>query len=155
MNIVTDVSFLTKPCKPVSKEDGLKIAEALEKELESRSEAVGLAANQVGIDATVFSIKIHGGVKSFVNPKIIEKQNPRLFKDEGCLSLPGKRVNTIRFESILIEDLIFGQTKLENFAAIIAQHEYDHICGVLMREANIYDLCPCGSGKKFKFCHLR
>lgn len=155
MNIVTDLSELSKPCELVSSERGLEVSRILEGELEKRSEAVGLAANQVGINAAVFSIKLHGGIKSFVNPKIVEKKSPRLFKDEGCLSLPGKRVNTIRFERVVIEDLLQGTTQLENFAAVVAQHEYDHICGVLMKEADIYGLCPCGSGKKFKFCHMR
>ena len=153
--IVTDLSKLKKKCEIIPLDEGIKIAKIVAEELEKNSSATGLAANQIGFDARVFAIKAKEKIYSFVNPEILELKDPILFKDEGCLSLPGKRINTIRFNFVKIKDDINKVLEFENFAAIAIQHEFDHIEGKLMKEADLYSLCPCGSGKKFKFCHMR
>lgn len=158
MNIVTDINSLRMPSLEVSPEEGKSIGEALVEELKSRRDmAVGLAAPQVGINACVFAMRDNQGYKYFVNPKIISQESPFLFKDEGCLSFPGKRINTIRFEKVTFSDSFNPHIEMKNFAAVVAKHEIDHLNGVLMMdvEADVYAPCPCGSGKKFKFCHMR
>lgn len=155
IQIVTNLSLLREPCRTVDLEEGESIGKILIEELKRNSSAVGLAANQVGIDARVCAIKHSSGFIHFINPEIIEAENPRLFKDEGCLSMPGKRINTIRFERVVVKDLNDAGREFKNFSAVAAQHEIDHTFGRLMKDANIYEECPCGSGKKFKFCHMR
>lgn len=157
--IVTDKAKLSIPCKVVSsEEEGRRIGELLVEQLQNRRDtAVGLAANQVGIDARVFAMVDNSGYRYFVNPEILSKETPEIFMDEGCLSLPGQKINTIRFQKLTAKDMFHEQLFLENFAAIVFQHETDHLDGILMgdREVGPYKLCPCGSGKKFKFCHMR
>lgn len=159
LEIVTDKEKLSKPCSPVlSEEEGKRIGELLVEQLKLYSNiAVGLAANQVGIDARVFATLDNSGYHYYVNPEIVSFESPEIFKNEGCLSIPGKNINTFRFTKIVAKDMFNSKIELNNFAAIIFEHEYDHINGILMheREASIYKPCPCGSGKKFKFCHMR
>lgn len=159
--IVTDKEKLSIPCDPVSEEEGRRIGELLVSQLKLRSDyAVGLAANQIGINARVFAIRVSEEYLYFVNPVILERSDLELFRDEGCLSLPGQKINTVRFSTIKFKDDANYKNEnhyLKNFGAIAFQHELDHLDGVLMteRESSPYKLCPCGSGKKFKFCHMR
>ncbi|QIJ03482.1 hypothetical protein GII14_04315 [Shewanella chilikensis] len=58
--------------------------------------------------------------------------------EEGCLSLPGERVQILRHESIEVryQDLSgeWQQEWLQGFIARIFQHEYDHLEGLTLRE---------------------
>jgi peptide deformylase len=156
--IVTDKEKLSKVCSPVSEEEGKHLGELLVEQLKARRDtAVGLAANQIGIDARVFSMVDNGGYRFFANPEIVEKSEGEMFMDEGCLSLPGQKSNTFRYQKIVAKDLFNERIELQHFAAIVFQHELDHLNGILMseREVGPYKLCPCGSGKKFKFCHMK
>ena len=86
---------------------------------------------------------------------------------EGCLSIPGKHFNTIRYSNITIEDDMIGRVALDESSdgllTIILQHEVDHFEGKTLldrRQVPIVntskvgrnDPCPCGSGKKYKKC---
>ena len=97
---------------------------------------VGLAAPQVGIskrvivvdDAEAFSPMV------IVNPEIIETTGEQ-FEQEGCLSVPGdmgcvKRAESVRIKGYDVEGnpLDF---KAEGMAAVIFQHEIDHLNGIL------------------------
>lgn len=147
---------LRKPSKEVpSLKDGLEIAEILRDILESTPNAAGLSACQVGIFKKVFVVKTNEGILSFVNAKIKKMNGPFLFRNEGCLSFPGVYIDTIRYNSVDIEDLNNKEITLNNFAAVIFQHEWDHGEGKLFFDSQapgLYDLCFCKSGKKFKFC---
>jgi peptide deformylase len=154
--IVTDRNKLRKRCETVTSERGREIGSLLVEQLKLRSkEAVGLAAPQVGIDARVFAMRDGDEYKFFVNPEILTKTTPLTFEDEQCLSLPGKSITTIRYNTIYAEDDSDKNIVMTGFSAVVFQHEYDHLYGVLMsdREPKLYDPCFCGSGKKFKFCH--
>ncbi len=156
--IITNRTTLEKPCSITSKDEGLKIGQILVEQLKLRRDtAVGLAANQIGIDARVFAMVDNQGYKFFVNPEIIEKINPFVFQNEGCLSVPGKRFNTVRFNKIIAKDDFNDKIVLENFAAVIFEHEKNHLDGILLdeKEYGPYNVCICGSGKKMKFCCLR
>ena len=85
-NYVTFDDVLKNPCKKVSVEEGKKIAVELINKLVKDKNAIGLAANQVGIDASV----------AVVNEEPIIIRNPRIIKMwdeipwvESCLSFPG------------------------------------------------------------------
>lgn len=82
--------------------------------------------------------------------------------------MPGKRVNTERFQNIIIDDGVLGKIALDESSdgllGTIFQHEVDHFEGrtilnrkqtPIRREADKIgrnDICPCGSGKKYKKC---
>lgn len=100
---------------------------------------VGLAAPQVNESIRMFVMKSWPGVPLTVviNPKIeyIESDGK---KDsvEGCLSIPGKSLKVKRFKKIHISYYDrkgeYISKELSGFGAIIAQHEYDHLNGVLI-----------------------
>lgn len=152
--IVTDRILLRNKCEEVSREEGTKIGNLLVEQLKLHGKnAVGLAAPQIGINAKVFAMKYREETKFFVNPVILTQEKVVL-SGEGCLSLPNEIIEVFRHEKISYTSE-FNEGVLEDFSAIIFAHETDHLNGILMvdREVKPYNLCYCGSGKKFKFCH--
>ena len=93
--------LINKKAKEVSVEEGLVIAEELFQILNKRGDGIGLAANQVGIDAQVAVVNVIEPLV-LINPKIISKENPIDYY-EGCLSYPGKGVPTQRYRDIEIK----------------------------------------------------
>ena len=100
----------------------------------------GLAAAQVGVLARVFVMDAtwkvgEPGPQVFVNPEIVEHGTERLRGPESCLSLPGVSIDVERSVSLRMGWLdAAGMPKsgwLHGFAAICAQHECDHLDGIL------------------------
>jgi peptide deformylase len=100
------------------------------------SNGVGLAAPQVGFPLRMFVCYTEEDVvKMVVNPVITPLTTELMEFVEGCLSVPGvyknvKRPGKIRLE-FLDEKGRPQSMVLEGFRAVIAQHEYDHLEGVL------------------------
>lgn len=71
----------------------------------------------------------------FINPRIVQHAEQRLFAWEGCLSFVELLVLVPRWASVRIEFLDRqGQPRtldLEGWPARVVQHEYDHLDGVL------------------------
>ncbi len=93
--------LINKPLREVSVEEGMKIATELFEILNKRKDGVGLAANQVGIDAQVAVVNVREPI-ILINPKYVSKGDEIPYY-EGCLSLPGKAINTKRYDSIVIK----------------------------------------------------
>ena len=163
-------SVINKKLKEVSVEEGLVIAEELFQIHNKRKDGIGLAANQVGIDAQVAIVNVREPLV-LINPKIVSKKNPIGFY-EGCLSYPGKGISTQRYRDIVItteqekDELVFGGSdeELSVLESVCVQHEIDHLMGKTIHDrrkdityvADVKigrnDKCPCGSGKKYKKC---
>lgn len=100
---------------------------------------VGLAAPQINKSIRMFVMKSWPNVPLTVviNPKI-EYLESYGKKDsvEGCLSIPGKSMKVKRFKKIHLSyfdrEGEYISRELSGFGAIIAQHEYDHLNGVLI-----------------------
>lgn len=169
-DIITNPRKLRKVCDPVKDVDneGLQIIDHLRDVLRhSKTSAVGLAANQVGIDRKVFIIAIpdiSNGHKviwaeAFINPEIVSLEDPILFT-EGCLSFPDQTVETLRYNKVIIKDDLEPAGRSYNgLAAVVVQHENDHVNGITMYQRKVKNIpandpCLCGSGKKFKKCCL-
>ena len=99
---------------------------------------LGLAATQVGVLRRVFLFlpDPEEEAVALVNPKLVEPSDERLSDDEGCLSLQGVVIPVERHERITVEatdqegnDV---RLELEGLPARIAQHELDHLDGVLI-----------------------
>jgi peptide deformylase len=99
---------------------------------------IGLAATQVGVLRRVFLFlpDPEQDAVALVNPRIVESSDERVSDDEGCLSLQGVVVPVERDERITVEasdsegnEVSF---ELEGLPARIAQHELDHLDGVLI-----------------------
>lgn len=147
-DIVKDVDFLSKKCKPVSKKDN--IAEIIQDlrdtaaAYEESHDCVGLAANQIGYDKRVIIVRIHphGNYKEdklfwmvMVNPVITNKTKEVIDSEEGCLSLEGTRT-VKRYNGVMVvyRDAK-GKMQTSEFyglEACIVQHEIDHLNGMLI-----------------------
>lgn len=108
--------------------------------------ALGVAAPQTGVLRRVFVMdpelhgKKDGTVVACFNPEFepIGSEEVVLTYGEGCLSVPGQRVQIPRARHIraVWTDAAGKQRKavLHDLAAIVFQHELDHLDGVLMIE---------------------
>lgn len=100
---------------------------------------VGLAAPQVNQSIRLFVMKSWPSVPLTVviNPKVTyEEADGKKDSVEGCLSIPGKSLKVKRFKKIVISYFDrkgeYITKDLSGFGAIIAQHEYDHLNGILI-----------------------
>jgi peptide deformylase len=96
--------------------------------------AIGLAAPQIGVAKRVFVTNVEGQLHYFINPKITRKEGSITTK-EGCLSFPGvferiERSAEVSIEAIDADGKEFT-CELNGMDAVSAQHEYDHLDGVL------------------------
>jgi peptide deformylase len=108
-------------------------------------DALGLAAPQVGIGQRLIVIRSGANAqpKALINPTITMPTG-RMGSTEGCLSLPGQRRRVRRAQTIVLtaHEISVGiekevvitavSWKLSGLAACIAQHEVDHLNGVLL-----------------------
>ena len=153
--------YINKKLKEVTVDEGFKIAEELFRILNKRKDGIGLAANQVGIDASVAVVNVREPI-ILINPKIIQQWGDVPYY-EGCLSFPKKSVQTKRFKNVIMtteqEDgkLYFSgesnpidgkgswekQEQNENDAeirlleTICVQHEIDHLNGIVCMDRRI------------------
>lgn len=128
---------LREVAKPVEVIDD-EIREILDNMLETMYDAkgVGLAAPQVGISKRMFVCdRGDGVVRKVINPVITPIGDEVVENEEGCLSVPGiykgvKRPKAIKIEykNEKGEDIV---EEIDDFMAIIMQHEYDHLDAIL------------------------
>jgi peptide deformylase len=162
INCLKEVNpVIDKKLKDVSLEEGLQIATVLFETLNKRKDGIGLAANQVGIDAAVAVVNVREPL-ILINP-VIKEQWEEIDYYEGCLSYPKKGVNTKRYKNIIIHteqeesELYFSGAKnpsdgkgswernnsdkededLRTLEAVCIQHEIDHINGVICMDREI------------------
>jgi peptide deformylase len=99
---------------------------------------VGLAANQVGVLRRVFVIQAEDEEepRALVNPSIVERSEESDEDDEGCLSMQGVVVPVERPVHVRLEahdeEGNPVTLELEGLPARVAQHELDHLDGVLI-----------------------
>lgn len=167
LKIVTVPSnTLSSPTKPVDKIDDKikKIVSQMEKILIAQTDppGVGLAANQVGENLSLFIIKPSekAKIKVFINPKVIKtvgaqfiapenqgvinhattkkSKSKKKIKLEGCLSIPKIWGSVNRAERIFVHyQNLTGKKYLKWFAgfeAMIIQHEVDHLNGIVFTQ---------------------
>ena len=96
-----DNPVINKKLRKVSVDEGLKIAKELFNILSERKDGIGLAANQVGIDARVAVVNIREPL-ILINP-VIKEQWDEIDYYEGCLSYPKRGVHTKRYKNVIIQ----------------------------------------------------
>lgn len=108
--------------------------------IDSLSMGVGIAAPQVGILRNIICVQrfdIDGfPFEIYLNPRILQYSDLKQPCLEGCLSIPNRMDTTrIRAYAILLDyDKLDGSHKtemIEDFTAVIFQHEIDHLNGIL------------------------
>ena len=112
-------------------------------------DGAGLAAPQVGIDEQIFVADAGDGPFVIINPEVLEITGKETFFEEGCLSLPGIRINVKRPEMIQVRYMdetgrVF-ERGLAGLMAKIFQHEGDHLFGRM-----IIDYASPEEREKFK-----
>ncbi len=126
-------------CRPVRDVDDAVLRRA-ERMLDFmyESDGLGLAGPQVGWTQQIVTVDVTGereGPRIFLNPRIVEMQGAAEI-EEGCLSLPGVRIEVPRAEKIkLVAYTIRGERlefDFEGLPAIAWQHEVDHLNGTLI-----------------------
>jgi len=100
---------------------------------------VGLAANQVGLDMAIMSIGVRNPTSGeefkrvCFNPRLISVGDEHAVMQEGCLSVPGLRLNIKRPTECTLtyfdENQVEQTEKYVGLAARVALHEYDHMLG--------------------------
>jgi len=140
---------------------------------------LGLAANQVNwkgkrLDHRFFVHRLGKKPKDrfeiVIDPVTVKKLGNPVTELEGCLSWPGMTIVAKRHLRVIVSywtiDGEYVENKLlDRFDSQVWQHETDHLDGVtenvqaphapfIRSEVKIgrNDLCPCGSGKKYKKC---
>jgi peptide deformylase len=116
----------------------------------SISSGVGLAANQIGRPESVFVFDCRDGLAAHVVNPVLQITGDELQEDwEGCLSLPGVDLTTVRYERCTVTgqdlhgDLVSYEG--ERFRSRCFQHETDHLRGILY-----VDLHPVRVRKKLE-----
>ena len=113
-----------------------RLVERMEQLLQDAT-GLGLAATQIGVLQRVFVFHAdpEEEVIVLVNPRLADGSEERVTDDEGCLSLDSVVIPVERHERVTIEasdpqgnDV---RLELEGLAARIAQHEIDHLDGIL------------------------
>jgi peptide deformylase len=96
----------------------------------------GLAAPQVGQSLRICIALLGGRFTPLINPEITWRSSDTDRLEEGCLSLPGIWREIARPRAVTIRYLDARGTeqerRLEGFDARVAQHEIDHLEGVLI-----------------------
>jgi peptide deformylase len=106
---------------------------------------VGLAATQVGVLRRVFVYQAteEEDPVVVVNPQIELRGEEREIAEEGCLSIQGVHVEVERARAVVLtgKDVAGGhyRRELEGPGARVAQHEVDHLDGVLMLDRTTDD----------------
>ena len=156
-----DNPIINKKLRKVSIEEGNEIATELLEILAERKDGIGLAANQIGIDAAVAVVNVREPV-ILINPEVIDVWDEIPYY-EGCLSFKGKNVNTKRYKNIIIKtaqeesELYFSgapnpsdgkgsweressdkhDEELRLLEAICVQHEIDHLNGMTIMDRQL------------------
>lgn len=100
------------------------------------SRAVGLAANQVGMDYRLITVKGDQFEGPMINPIITSQSDEKFHFEEGCLSVPGYSFDTGKRSkqiTVVYFDLSGQQQSVElsDMTAVIVQHEIDHLEGII------------------------
>lgn len=112
------------------------------KETMKDKQGVGLAANQVGKDLSIFVIEStlaseFGVSDVYLNPEITEYSRELDEMEEGCLSIPEYYVQIKRAKKIKIKFIDENgekkKIKARGFLARVLQHETDHLNGLTIK----------------------
>ena len=126
-------------------DDDLRALVERMKALMQDASGVGLAANQVGVLRRVFVFQPveREEVRALVNARVVERSDEVESDEEGCLSLQGVRAPVERAARVVLEasdvDGAAVRLELSELGARVAQHELDHLDGVLILDRTSAD----------------
>jgi peptide deformylase len=157
MRLIKDPTKLRKPleAKPMTQEQIDEVSTILLQELKKHG-GIGLSANQIGLDVRACVINVKEPLV-LINPKVTEVSKETVAYVEQCLSLEKsmrKPVKTVRSKSFTVEcdnlgTVIFSPDNKESnwkdsneffsdeglLECVCAQHEIDHLDGILITDS--------------------
>ena len=99
-------------------------------------DGAGLAAPQIGVSKRVIVLDAGFGFRAMINPEIVEVGDATETMDEGCLSLPGIRLDVQRPVHLVVrgknEESETEEIIVDRLQARVFLHEIDHLNGVLL-----------------------
>jgi peptide deformylase len=172
MIITNNEQLLRVECQDVLPEEVGSLVATLEYELDRSNRlgrpGIGLAAPQIGIAKKIAIIRIDKLKLDLVNAKLQQGFDPSIFREEGCLSFPGRVEDTIRFREVyIIDNLVNPYTfTATGLLSVVCQHELNHLNSTLFIDHMVAkpipiskkekmgpnEKCHCGSGLKYKKC---
>lgn len=169
MRLIKNPSKLKTPLvsKPMTQEEIDKISTTLLEEL-TRHGGIGLSANQIGLDVRACVINVKEPLV-LINPKVVEVSKETVAYVEQCLSLDKtmkKPVKTVRHKSFTVEcdnlgTVIFSSDSNEwkdsneffgdegLLETVCAQHEIDHLNGILITDKERKYITTVTAPKKY------
>lgn len=172
MIITNNEEALRIKCEEVSLDEASELIATLERELNYANRlgksGIGLAAPQIGIAKNIAIVRLGSGANlDLINCKLEKGYDSTVFRQEGCLSFPGRVEDTTRFQEVYItNNLTYPHSFVATgLLAVVCQHEIDHLNSTLIMDRAIPKIVPvkktkvgpnepciCGSGKKYKKC---
>ena len=137
---------LTRMCDPVP--EGQDVRALVQDMFDTMYAAPGrgLAGPQVGILQRIFVMDVTwkdgpADPVACINPEILSSSEKQATHEEACLSIPGVAASVQRPARVRMRwfdaDWVAQEAELTGFAAVCAQHEYDHLDGKV-----IFDRVP-------------
>lgn len=172
MIITNDENALRIKCYDVLDDEIGEIIDILDHELSNANRlgksGIGLSAPQIGIAKNAAIIRIGKLKVNLINSKLENGYDSQIFREEGCLSFPGRVEDTIRFQEVYIKNNLTSPNSFiaTGLLAVACQHEIDHFNSILFTDhiapkqipiinknkMRPNEPCACGSNKKFKKC---
>lgn len=129
---------LNQVCSPVT-EFNSELQETIQKMFLTMklNHGIGLAAPQVGITKRFFVAEVDKQKLVCVNPTL-SLAGDEFESEEACLSIPDTTLSVTRRREVIIDAYDeYGQRFQNSFTgllAIVIQHEFDHLNGVLITD---------------------
>jgi peptide deformylase len=170
MIITNNENALRVKCEDVSLDEVGELIDLLQNELNHSNSignrGIGLAAPQIGIAKNIAIVRLGNGIDvNLINSKIINSYDATIFRDEGCLSFPGRVEDTTRYQEVhIVNNLTYPNSFIaRGLFAVVCQHEIDHFNSTLFIDKVVKPNtlvkkigpnlpCICGSNKKYKKC---
>ena len=157
MKLIKNPNKLKTPLefKPMTQEQIDEVSTTLLIELK-RHGGIGLSANQIGLDVRACVINVKEPLV-LINPRVTEVSDDVVAYVEQCLSIPKsmrKPVKTVRHKSFTVEcdnlgTVVFSPDKKDGWEdsneffsdeglleCVCAQHEIDHLDGILITDSS-------------------
>lgn len=141
----TELNILKSVSSPINPKDPLTTVLAQRMFLSMRdpeNPGIGIAAPQVGINRNMFWVqrfdKEGEPFELYLNAEIKWRSALLRKGTEGCLSIPDISGEVLRHYTILVayqdQGGQFHEELVEGFTAVVFQHEFDHVMGMLFTD---------------------
>lgn len=137
MIITNNEDALRVKCELVSEEEVGQLISILESELKRANDlgkgGIGLAAPQIGIAKNIAIVRLPRLNLDLVNCYIEKQYDSFIFRNEGCLSFPGRVEDTLRYKEIYVKNnLVYPHSFVAtDLLSVVCQHELDHVNSTL------------------------